>query len=372
MPILVHYGELALKGKNRRLFENKLIENIRKMCGGNVRRLEGRIVVENADLECLEDVFGISWFAHSYRAEKNPEAIIKIVLDKVAKEITGSPTFGVIVRRADKGFRFTSTEVAKMVGEEVKNKFNLKVHLKNPELKIHVEIADEVFIYFERIKGRGGLPVGVSGNVLCLLSGGIDSPVAAYLMMKRGCKADYIHFHSFSKNIEVLKSKIGEIVGLLSKYGFGSRLFLAPYHPFQVALLEKGISPGYEMVLFRRMMLSVAEELAKTFDYKGIVTGDSIGQVASQTLDNLQAIGEYASVPVLQPLICFDKQEITDLAKKIGTYEMSIKPYKDCCSILAPRPKTNPRMDEIKRNEERTQMKKVIRDTLDLTQAHWI
>ena len=372
MAILVHYGELALKGKNRRLFENKLIENIRKICGGNVRRLEGRIVVENANLECLEDIFGISWFALSYSAEKNPDSIIKIVLDNIAEKITGSPTFGVVVRRADKGFSLTSTEVAKMVGEGVKNRYNIKVRLKNPQLKIHVEIADEVFIYFEKTKGLGGLPVGVSGNVLCLLSGGIDSPVAAYLMMKRGCKVDYIHFHSFSKNANVLKSKIRDIVDLLSKYGLESRLFVAPYRPFQVAFLKKGISTGYDLILFRRMMFKVAEEVAKRWGYKGIVTGDSLGQVASQTLDNLRAVRDSISVPVLQPLICFDKQEIIDLAKNLGSYEMSIKPYKDCCSILALHPKTSPRLDEIKHNEEKIQMKRVVEDTLDLTQVYSI
>ena len=365
MPILIHYGELALKGKNRGLFEEKLADNIRSVCYGRVKRLGGRLVAEDCDIDSLKKIFGISWFADTYRVKKDLNEIKEIIVEKLKDKIHDAPTFGVVVKRSDKSFPFTSPELAKMIGEEVRENYNLKVRLNNPDLVIYVEIAEECFIYFHRIFGLGGLPVGVSGKVLCLLSGGIDSPVAAYLMMKRGCKVDYIHFHTFSRSKDILKSKIKDIVGLLDAYGLGSRLFLAPYHPFQLALIETGVPTGYELVLFRRMMLKVAEEIAKKWGHKGIITGDSVGQVASQTLDNLRAVMEGISLPVLQPLIGFDKLEIIDLAKDIGSYEFSIKPYKDCCSILAPHPKTKVNMDRLEILEKKIGMKTVVRETLD-------
>ncbi|MDA2919644.1 tRNA 4-thiouridine(8) synthase ThiI [Desulfobacterota bacterium AH_259_B03_O07] len=370
MTTLIHYGELALKRKNRRSFENILIENLKKSSGGRIRRLNGRLILEDGDLNSIKRVFGVSWFAHSYRMKKSLEAIIDTVIEKLGDVIKDSPTFGVIIKRADKSFPHTSLELAKRIGKEVINRYNLEVRLNNPDLAIHVEIAEEVFVYFKKVEGLGGLPVGVSGTVLCLLSGGIDSPVAAYLMMKRGCRVNYIHFHSYSANKAVLGSKIADIVRLLSNYGFESRVYLAPYNPFQFSLLEKGIPSRYELVLFRRLMLQVAEKIAKDRGYKGIATGDSIGQVASQTLDNLKAVMGGISLPILQPLICFDKREIIDLAKDVGSYEMSIKPYKDCCSILAPHPKTKTRIEQIDNLEEKMNMEKVIKDTLGLVEVY--
>jgi tRNA uracil 4-sulfurtransferase len=368
--ILVHYGELALKGKNRRLFESKLIENIKKVGGKRFRRLEGRLVVIGGDINYLKNVFGIHSFAPAYKVEKDLEAIKELVLEKIGEKVKERPTFGVFVKRADKSFPYKSLEVANTIGEEVIKKYSLKVRLREPELPIYIEIANEAFVYFQKISGLGGLPVGISGKVLTLLSGGIDSPVASYLMMKRGCQVDFIHFHAFPNNKAVFQTKVEELVQSLCKYGFESRVLLAPYHPFQLALLERGVSPGYEIVLFRRFMIKVAEKAAGNWGYKALVTGDSLGQVASQTIDNLKVLSEAISLPIFQPLISFDKQEIIDIAKKIGTYEVSIKPYKDCCSIVAPNPKTKTRLEIINAMEKKLYIERVVNETVDLIESY--
>jgi thiamine biosynthesis protein ThiI len=369
MSILVHYGELALKGKNRRLFENKLIENIKKATGGKVRRFEGRLLVEDGHTASLKNVFGISWFASSYRARKELNAIRELIIEKASEMIKGRPTFGIFVKRVDKKFPYTSMEVAKDIGEAIVRKYKLDVSLKNPELPIYIEIADEVFVHFEKVEGLGGLPVGVSGRVLGLLSGGIDSPVASYLIMKRGCNVDFIHFHVFADNGAVHKTKIADLVSILNKYQFGTRVFLAPYKLFQVALMKNRVGPGYELILFRRFMARVAERVAKKWGLQALVTGDSLGQVASQTIENLNLAGNAVSLPVLQPLISFDKEEIVRLARQIGTYDVSIRPYKDCCSIIAPNPKIKTRLSHVETYEQRIDIDRVINETLELIEV---
>ncbi|MGH7902090.1 MAG: tRNA uracil 4-sulfurtransferase ThiI [Thermodesulfobacteriota bacterium] len=363
MPILIHYGELALKGRNRILFEKRLIENIKKGVSGRVIRLQGRLLAESDEIVPVGRIFGISWFAPVYTTEKDLESIKKATLETVKERVKDMKTFGVYVKRADKGFPYTSVEVAKIVGEEIRNTFKLKVDLREPDLPIYIEIADQVFVFFEKMDGLGGLPVGISGRVLCLLSGGIDSPVAAYLMMKRGCNVDFIHFHSFNETKPILQSKVKEIVLTLKKYQAESRLFLIPFIPFQIRLLENYVPQGYELVLFRRYMVKVAERVAKLGGHKALVTGDSLGQVASQTLENLFALKDAVSMPILQPLISYDKQEIIDLSKRIGTYELSIKPYKDCCSIISSRPNTKAKMDLIRRIEQELDLDTLVEKT---------
>ncbi|HEX3036043.1 MAG TPA: tRNA uracil 4-sulfurtransferase ThiI [Thermodesulfobacteriota bacterium] len=375
MLALVHYGEFVLKGRNRRLFENKLISNIKRASGGKVERLEGRLVVKNGDLDSLKNVFGISWFAPAYRTEKNLKAIEKLVIEKTEEKLKDNfllnPTFGIFVQRADKRFPHTSPEIGERIGAEVSKKYNLKVQLKEPGFPIYIEVAKDAFVHFEKIKGLGGLPVGINNKVLCLLSGGIDSPVASYLMMKRGCNVDFIHFHAFPENQIALRGKINELISTLNKYQLESRIFLVPNYLFQLSLL-KGIdfSCGYEMILFRRFMVKVAEKIAKKQGYKALVTGDSLGQVASQTLENIRVLKEATSLPILQPLISFDKEEIVHLARRIGTYGISIKPYKDCCSIIAPHPKTKAVTERVMKIEERINMEITISKTLELIDTY--
>ncbi|MGB7292022.1 MAG: tRNA uracil 4-sulfurtransferase ThiI [Thermodesulfobacteriota bacterium] len=371
MPILIHYGELALKGKNRHLFENKLIENIKRVGPGRVIRLHGRIVVESEDIEPLKCIFGISWMANAYRAKKDLDSIKDTVLSKVVEKATPDiGTFGVVVNRADKGFPTSSLEVADVLGQEITNNLNLKVNLKKPDLPVYIEISDQVFVFFEKIEGLKGLPVGVSGRVLCLHSGGIDSPVAAYLMMKRGCEVDFIHFHSFNNAERAVSAKVGALVEKLGQYQSSSRLILVPYHPFHLSLLENRIDCSYELVLFRRFMLKMSELISKYEGYQALVTGDSLGQVASQTLGNLNVFNTAVSMPIFQPLISFDKEEIIELARKIETYDISIRPYKDCCSIMARRPRTRIKLNKVETLEKAMGLERVMEESLKLMETY--
>ena len=367
---LIHYGELSLKGRNRSLFEIKLQENIQKTAGGKVLRQRGRFVMEGGDPEALSRVFGISWYASAYVVDKDYESILKAVLERAGEIIEGKTDFGVYANRSDKSFPMPSMELASRVGGEVAAGFGLTVNLKNPSLRINIEIADRVYIYFDRIEGLRGFPTGVSGKVLSLLSGGIDSPVSSFLMMKRGCRVDFIHFHVFSDNSKVFGSKMEELARTLDSYQGESRLHLVPYYPFEMALLGAGDVKGHELMLFRRFMARVACEVAAAEGCQALVTGDSLGQVASQTMENIVLFREAASLPVFQPLIAFDKQEIVDYARKIGTYEVSIADYKDCCSIASTGPRTRANRRRVEELEKVMDIETVLGHTVELITIH--
>jgi thiamine biosynthesis protein ThiI len=367
---LIHYGELSLKGRNRSLFENKLKENIERETGGKITKYRGRLVLEKGNPEHLKNVFGISWYAEAIKVDKNYESIKKLVLSKVNDHVTDKNSFGVFVKRADKNFPCTSMELENKIGSEISKTYCLEVNLNSPELSVFIEIADDVYIYFKKKQGLKGLPVDVSGNVLSLLSGGIDSPVASYLMMKRGCRVNFIHFHVFSSNTQIKNTKMNHVFDALDKYQGGSRIYLVPYFQFEMEILKAQNTRGHELVLFRRFMVKVAERIALQNGFKALVTGDSLGQVASQTMENIAQITKIVSIPVFQPLIAYDKQEIIDLAKKIGTYELSIENYKDCCSIVSSNPRTKANTKQILALEERMNMDEVIEKTLDLVSLY--
>jgi thiamine biosynthesis protein ThiI len=367
MKTLIHYGELGLKGKNRPVFEKRLAENIKKLAGGRVCWLQGRLVAEGADLEKLKNVFGVAWFAPVSETRVEIGAIEKEVERRLEEEgrAAGRPSFRLKVNRADKNFPLTSPETAAAVGEAVRKRFGLKVDLKRADLTVFVEIlADRAFVFFEKVRGRGGLPVGVSGRVLCLLSGGIDSAVAAFLLMKRGCRVDFLHFHTFAENKQVEATKIRALAEALGRYQPRSRLFLAPYYPFQLSL--GAVHPGYELVMFRRLMARVGEKIAEEEGYAALATGDSLAQVASQTMENLAVIDEAASLLTFRPLIGFDKEEIISKAKEIGTYDVSIQPYKDCCSIITRQPKTKTKLEVVRRLEQKLGLEEIAEETLKL------
>jgi len=367
---LIHYGELSLKGKNRSLFENKLKENIERETGGKVTKYRGRFVLENGEPELLKYVFGISWYAEALRVDKNYDSIRDIILSKVDKELPGKSSFAVFVKRSDKSFPQTSMELENDIGSEISKRFAIKVNLKNPELSVFIEIADDVYVHFTKKQGLKGLPVDVSGNVLSLLSGGIDSPVASYLMMKRGCRVNFIHFHVFSNNSLIKDTKMRYVFEILNKYQSNSRIYLVPYYQFEMAVLKAVNTRGYELVLFRRFMVRVAERIALQYGFKALVTGDSLGQVASQTMENIAQITNTVSMPIFQPLIAYDKQEIVDLAKKVGTYELAIENYKDCCSIVSANPRTKAKKNQIQLLEERMKIDDVIEKTLELVSVY--
>ena len=363
---LIHYGELSLKGRNRSLFEIRLQENIERTAGGRVLRQRGRFVMEGGNPEALSRVFGISWYASAFVVDKDYEAIRKAVLKRAGEVIEGKADFGVNANRSDKSFPLPSMELASRIGGEVAARFGLPVNLGNPALRINIEIADRVYIYFDRVEGLRGFPTGVSGKVLSLLSGGIDSPVSSFLMMKRGCRVDFIHFHVFSSNDKVFGSKMENLARMLDSYQGRSRLHLVPYYPFEMALLGAGDVKGHELILFRRFMARVACRVAAAEMCQALVTGDSLGQVASQTMENIALFRDAARLPVFQPLIAFDKQEIVDYAKKIGTYEISIADYKDCCSIVSSGPRTRAHRGRVEELEKAMDVESVLERTLEL------
>ncbi len=367
---LIHYGELSLKGRNRDLFEIRLKDNIETATGGRIKRFRGRFVLDGGNPDNLQNIFGISWFAEALIVDKNLDSIKKAALEEVGKRNQSKPSFGIYVKRSDKGFPYDSVETAKIIGNEVLTEYGMKVDLKNPGLSVFIEIADEVYVYFKKKQGLKGLPVGVSGKVLSLLSGGIDSPVASYLMMKRGCVVHYLHFHVFSENEHVKNTKMVQILSCLGKFQNEYVLYLAPYYLFETEMLKEINTKGHELVLFRRFMVKVAERLAIKNGCKALVTGDSLGQVASQTMDNIAEVSSAVSLPIFQPLISYDKQEIVDLAKKIGTYEGSIVSYKDCCSIVSSNPRTRANHRHIKELEDRIDIDNLVDKTLGLISVY--
>lgn len=363
---LIHYGELSLKGKNRSLFENKLVENIERETGGKVTKYRGRFVLEGGTPEKLRHIFGISWYAEAIIVEKDVKLIISNVLSEVENHILDKNSFGVYVNRADKSFDCRSMELESLIGKGISDKFNTRVDLKKPDLSVFVEISEYAYIYFNKIQGLRGLPIDVSGNVLSLLSGGIDSPVASYLMMKRGCKVNFIHFHVFSNNEHFINTKMRDVVDILNKFQGKARIFLAPYYLFEMASLKVSNTKGHELILFRRFMVRIAEKIALENGFKALVTGDSLGQVASQTMENIAQLTNSVSMPIFQPLIAYDKQEIIDLAKEIDTYEVSIEKYKDCCSIVSSNPRTKANTRQVQILEEAMDIKNLIEQTLKL------
>lgn len=359
--VVVHYHEIALKGDNRPLFIRRLINNIEKATAGlGVKKVIapwGRMVIVLKEGSCWEEiqerlkgVFGIANFSPTWRIPREFDAIQEMVAALIAEKKFLS--FKIASRRADKSFPLTSMELNSKLGKFVKDRTQARVDLENPECTIYVEVLlKEALLYIEKLRGPGGLPVGVAGPVTALLSGGIDSPVASYLMMKRGCTISFVHFHGYPYVTKASWEKAEELVAHLTQHQFSSRLFSIPFGDIQRQIVLSAPAP-LRVVLYRRFMFRIAEEIAQKERSKSLITGESLGQVASQTLDNLAVIQEAADLPILRPLIGTDKEEIIVLAKKIGTYPISIQPDQDCCSLFIPRhPSVRARLEDIRRVE---------------------
>jgi thiamine biosynthesis protein ThiI len=277
------------------------------------------------------------------------EAMVDAAVQTYTALASGRETFAVRVRRVDKSFPLTSHELERIVGQQVVAATGAPVNLNAPDILLSFRVyQDCIYQVGPKVQGVGGLPVGVTGKVLALISGGIDSPVAAWLVMKRGCFVDFVHFHAFPSNDEAVAEKVPKLVErLVIPQGVTCRLFLVPYHTFQLALLTSKVPPKLELVLFRRFMVKVANRIAKDYGLQAIVTGDNLNQVASQTLENLSVLDNASDLPIFRPLLTYDKKEIIALARQIGTYELSIQPYKDCCSLIARHPETRAKLREV-------------------------
>ena len=344
--IVVHYQEIALKGKNRPWFLGRLVRNLKRALSDldiiAVRALMGRIEIQlgpgasrEAAGERVRRTFGIANYSYARRTALDIDAIARDILDDLRDRTCSS--FRVSVRRADKRFPMTSPQVEREVGGRIKQARGWNVDLDAAELTIHVELlTNEAFYFFGKERGSGGLPTGTAGRVTCLLSGGIDSPVAAHRMMKRGCAASFVHFHSYPILSRASIEKARELVRLLTTWQQRSRLYLVAFGDIQQQVVL-AVSGPMRVIVYRRLMLRIAEKIARTRGAQGLVTGEVVGQVASQTLENLQVIGSVATLPIFRPLIGMDKEEIMDEARRLGSYAISIIPDQDCCTLFTPR-----------------------------------
>jgi thiamine biosynthesis protein ThiI len=368
--VVVHYHEISLKRGNRPLFLRQLARNLAHATADvgpvEVRQLPGRILLElrdNPHPEAARDraarVFGVASVALGERVASSVDAMKAAVARAIEGRMFGS--FRISARRAFKTYPMTSVELNRALGAFVQERVPARVDLHAPELEIHVEVLPaETFVYAERVAGPGGLPVGASGSVVALLSGGIDSPVAAWRMMKRGCQVVFVHFHSVPYLPAISQDKARSLVGRLTEWQYRSRLFLAPLGEIQREVVLS-VPAALRVVVYRRMMVRIAERLARAAGAGALVTGESLGQVASQTLENIARTNEVAGLPVLRPLIGMDKIEITRQAQDIGTFEISIEPDADCCTLFVPRhPATRVSVEEIDAAESRLDVPRLV------------
>jgi len=352
MIFVAHYSEVALKGNNRPEFVRAVRRGLNRVLAGlehTITYSEGRFIIEAAAeehqvAERLSRVFGITWFAPVKYLPAEYPSILDGVLASSAPSVAG--TFRISVRRVDKAFPIHSQELGARLGAEVIKATGKTVDLSHPDLSVHVDIVrGKALVYSAKTKGLGGLPLGTAGRAMHLFSGGIDSPVAAWLLMKRGTRPVYLHFYLAPTPMAAVESKITKLVKVLSAYEGKSTLVLVPFAEYQLATTQV---PAYlEPSLFRRFMRMTAEHLSPRFDAIAISTGDSLSQAASQTLWNIASFDAGSTLPILRPLLTYDKDEIIGLARRIGTYDLSIEEYKDCCAIITSHPRTRVKGEEL-------------------------
>lgn len=361
--VLCHYAEIGLKGGNRPYFENKLKQNIKsaipKDSFTSLKTVQGRLVgklsdsgkMEIADiLDNLQNVFGLAYFAPAVRCSQNQDIIQEQAVSLLIEN--NFLTFRITSRRSGKDVPFSTQKMNEDVGAYVVEKLKRKVKLKEPDATCFIDLFHrKAYLYTKKIQGPGGLPVGVSGKTMCLISGGIDSPLAAYYVMKRGAQVTYVHFHSMPYTNSASIDKVREIMEVLRKYQPRIRLFIVPLSPIQKRIRTE-TDERFRILLYRRFMIRITEQLARREKAKAIVTGESLGQVASQTLENMAVVEAVASLPVLRPLVGMDKSEIIDRTREIGTFDISIQPDQDCCSLFVPKhPATKARLEDVEREE---------------------
>ncbi len=379
--ILVRYGEIHLKGLNRPFFERKLLEQMKKSLIGlekcKVVKAQGRFFVkgykdddEDDIINRLIKVFGVHSVSPALEMEKDVEIIQKLAVEMLSDNSMDQGTFKVDTRRSDKTFPLNSMELSRNIGGYILEKMpGLSVDVHHPDWRVNVEIREMAYVYVRTIPGAGGMPIGTNGRAVLLLSGGIDSPVAGWMIAKRGVQLEAVHFHSFPYTSERAKEKVIDLCKLLSNYCGSILLHVVPFTEIQQTLFEK--CPDSQLtILMRRFMMRIAEAIAVKRKGKALVTGESIGQVASQTMESLAATDNVVSLPVFRPVIGFDKSEIIEIAQKIGTYETSILPYEDCCTVFVPKhPVTHPSLEKIEQSETVLNIEKMVQDAVERTEA---
>ncbi len=380
--ILLKYGEIALKGLNKNSFEEVLVKNIKRRIKSlgkfQVWKAQSTIYVEPLEddidtdeaAERLSKVFGIAALTRAITVEKDFEEISKATIEYLETELTNAKTFKVEAKRSDKHFPLTTPEIQRELGGVILSRFHhLKVDVHNPEVKVVVEIRDNfAYVHTAQIKGAGGMPLGTSGNGMLLLSGGIDSPVAGYMMAKRGVALSAVHFESPPYTSERAKKKVLKLGKELCEWCGRLDVYVVPFTEIQEEI-RNNCKEEYFTVIMRRFMMKIASKLAENVSAGALITGESIAQVASQTMDAIICTNEAASVPVYRPLIGFDKNDIVEISRKIGTFETSIEPYEDCCTVFTPRhPKTHPNLEEILTEEKNLQIDALVEKATKATE----
>ena len=369
--VLVRYHEIALKKGNRAYFTELLKRNllaaVKDLGAKEIRSLPARLLLTFKNdvpaatlIERMSTVFGVANFSIVERTARDIDAL----RGRILESLNGGrfQSFRIETQRGDKTFPLTSPEINRQLGAAVKEKSGARVDLENAEFTVTVEILPrDAFFGFNKIAGAGGLPVGSSGRVAALISGGFDSPIAAYRMMQRGCRIIFVHFHSAPYQDKTSQEKVRQLIQLLTRHQFTSRLYMVPFGEIQRQIVATVARP-LRVVLYRRMMLRIAEAIARQEKAKALITGESLGQVASQTLDNMAVIQQAARLPILRPLVGMDKQEIIDQARRIGTFEVSSIPDQDCCQLFVPKhPATKARFIDVEEDETKLDVKDLLR-----------
>ena len=378
--ILIKYGEIILKGLNRHIFEDKLVGNIKKAVGDSAYVYKSLATIyaeprEGADIDELiakiRNVFGIVSIARAAVCEKELSDICAAAAEYLKDELSLVKTFKVETKRADKKYPLKSPQISAEVGGALLDAFkNLSVDVKNPDLIVNVEVRESAaYVYGGRIRGRGGMPTGTAGKAMLLLSGGIDSPVAGYMIAKRGATLEGIHFFSHPFTSELAKQKVLDLARELKGFTGSLRVHIVPFTQPQLQMREKCPAEHLTLIM-RRMMMMIASEIAKKQGALCLVTGESLGQVASQTMEALAVTDDAASLPCFRPVIGMDKEDIVAIARDIGTFETSILPYEDCCTIFVPKhPTTRPKLEKILASEALLDVETLVRDAVEGTEV---
>lgn len=379
--VLVRYGEIILKGCNRPMFEDALIRNIKTAIADDgavkITKAQATIYIEPLDgdsqtdsiCEKLKKVFGIVSIVVAYRTEKSVDAAAEEIKTCFAKELSEAKTFKVEAKRADKKFPLKSPEICAEVGEKVLDAFpNLTVNVKEPDITLHVEMREGYgYVHIGRQKGAGGMPSGTNGKALLLLSGGIDSPVAGYMIGKRGVSLEAIHFFSYPYTSDRAKDKVMKLAKIIGGYMGGIKVHIVPFTEIQLQIRDKCPEEHLTLVM-RRFMMQIAQRIAEKRHCTALVTGESIGQVASQTMSALAVTDDAVTMPVFRPLIGMDKEEIVEISRRIDTFETSILPYEDCCTVFTPKhPSTKPRLNKVVASQNLLDCERLINEAVEGT-----